>query len=319
MQSLGATSVSDSIVGATRRRNGPEAVVMKTTPPLGAGVLRKGSNVTLSCSTSSSPSATISWLYNGAAIPGKTGPTLVLSDLGEKQGGKYHCSASNAKTLRVANAPPAAFTITAPKEQLLAGAAMLNLTCAATAGSVSKVTWLKDGVQLGTANSNRVTFKKLQKGDAGQYICQLSNAVSSERASYKMVVLYGPDDVRISGDTAVEVKDGVTLTCNADSFPIAEFQWRFNGTKLDTKTAQLSIAAAAYKDTGTYICEAANARTNRTASATFQLAVKEEGALDEGLSGGAIAGIVIGVLLALVLAIVGVIYCKRKQTIESPY
>lgn len=313
---------------------GPEAVMMTASPPVGGPAVRKLSDMTLSCSAVSDPPALFSWYHNGAAVAGQTASILVLKAVTEKQSGKYHCSALNAKTLRTADSKPITFTvleaisgvkITPPKGPLMAGGPQVLLSCAAAAGTVSSAAWLKNNKPLVSndrvvVNGSQVTIKKVQKEDRGDYTCQLTNAVNTEADSYNMVVFYGPDGpdgVKISGKTEVEVNTAVSLKCAADSFPAA-FMWYLNDTALGVTTSTYDIASAAYKDSGTYTCQVANNQTTLKGSDKFQLAVKEEGALDS-LSGGAIAGIVIGVLAVLGLAIAGLIYCRRKQTIESPY
>lgn len=85
--------------------------------------------------------------------------------------------------------------VSGPTAVLLAGNSSANLSCGADAGEVLTVTWKKDGQAL-TAGG-RVVFAKdmrsvmiepVQKEDNGEYTCQLSNPVSNEKASYKMVV-----------------------------------------------------------------------------------------------------------------------------------
>lgn len=77
--------------------DGPELVTKTQVPP--ADVLKKGSNLTLSCSAKSSPAAEFIWLFNGAGLPQKTA-TVILSNLGEEQSGNYSCMAYNSKTMR---------------------------------------------------------------------------------------------------------------------------------------------------------------------------------------------------------------------------
>ncbi|CAL8299826.1 unnamed protein product [Lota lota] len=309
---------------------GPEAVLMTVQPAASAGgVVRKGSNVTLSCSAVSSPPATLSWFHNGAALPGKTGPTLVLSDLSKTQGGKYHCSAHNAKTLRTGDALATSFSVmeaisgakvTGPEGELTAGSASVNLTCAAAVGAATAAAWTKGDKPLAqservalAANGTLLTIWTLRKEDRGEYRCTLTNAVNSDSATYRMEVFYGPDDVAISGRDAVEVNENLNLTCNADSNPPAEVKWRFNDTALEENTSVLTIAEATYQNAGVYTCEALNAKTRRNASDTFLLSVKALGELDESLTGGQIAGIVIGVLAGLLVVICCCICCNRKQ------
>lgn len=77
--------------------DGPEHVT-KTQEPA-ADVLRKGSNLTLSCSAQSYPPAEFIWLFNATELAQKTA-TIVLSNLVEEQSGNYSCMAYNSKTLR---------------------------------------------------------------------------------------------------------------------------------------------------------------------------------------------------------------------------
>lgn len=77
--------------------DGPDPVTIKQEPS--AAFLKKGSNLTLSCSAKSSPAAEFVWLFNGAALPEKTA-TVFFPTLTEDQSGNYSCMAHNSKTLR---------------------------------------------------------------------------------------------------------------------------------------------------------------------------------------------------------------------------
>ncbi|XP_029920215.1 carcinoembryonic antigen-related cell adhesion molecule 5 [Myripristis murdjan] len=298
-----------------------------------AQVLRSGSNITLSCSAVSSPAATFMWYHNGA-ITEHTKPQLTMTDLKQDQGGNYSCQAHNSKTLRTVSSNVISFSvqeavsgveITGPTADLIAGNHTANLSCQATAGTVTSRVWLKDGKPLSPSNrvvisedKSSVMIKTVEKEDSGEYKCELGNAVNTDSASYKMVVNYGPEKATLTGADELEVKDQISLKCSVDSMPAPTYVWKLNGTAIPGSSSELTIEHATYKMSGTYTCETRNAITGKTATATHSLSVKEEGALDE-LSGGAIAGIVIGVLVGLGAIIAGVLYCRRKQTIESPY
>ncbi|KAM6959198.1 cell adhesion molecule CEACAM5 [Aplochiton taeniatus] len=311
---------------------GPENIDMKVTPL--KPVYLKGENVSLSCSAQSSPAAIINWYLNGVALT-QTGPSLVLSDVQEKHGGNYTCVANNAKTLRYVSSSVAKVTvleaisgtkITGPNVTLIAGNQTVNLSCQATAGRSSSQVWLKNGQPLLPSSNvvispdmSSVKLEPVTKGDSGEYVCTLSNAVSSESAKYNMKVYYGPEAATVTGKKAVEVKDEVRLKCSAASEPAATFTWKFNGTLTPVTTDEYTIVEAMDKNTGVYTCEARNAITGLSMVANHQLSVKEEGTLDEGLSDGAIAGIVIGVLIAVAALVGAVIYMRRKKPVESPY
>ncbi|XP_060915228.1 carcinoembryonic antigen-related cell adhesion molecule 6 isoform X2 [Labrus mixtus] len=315
---------------------GPDKVTI--TPPMVPKYVLTGSNLNLSCAAVSSPPAAFTW-YHGKKMIENPGPVLTLAKIEKlglgKKAGEYTCAAQNSETGRFVASPAVSFTmlepvvgvkITGPSGTLTAGNSTANISCQAKSGSDKTLTWTKNGKPL-TASS-RVVFssdmtsvmiKPLQKEDNGEIMCMVSNPVSKEVASHKMVVNYGPEPVTVTGVNAVEVNEPVTLTCSAASVPAANFTWKFNGTMTAVKTAQYAIEKAVYKSTGTYTCEATNAVTGKTMKANHILSVTEEGALDDGLSDGAIAGIVIAVLIALGAAIGVIMYCRQKVPVESPY
>ncbi|XP_070970083.1 cell adhesion molecule CEACAM20-like [Oncorhynchus clarkii lewisi] len=312
---------------------GPENIAMAVTPT--AEVQKKGSNITLTCSAQSSPAAVIQWIHNGVPL-NVMGPKLVLANIAEAQSGNYSCMASNAKTLRYLESTTAKFTvvealsgtkITGPNGTLVAGNSTATLSCQASAGTAGTRVWLKNGVALSPSNrvvvsadKSSVTIKPVQKEDSGEYQCKLTNVVNTDSASLKIGVNFGPEAVSVKGDSAVEVKDRVTLKCTSVSLPAATYTWKFNGTRTDVMTAEYIIEAAVYKNTGIYTCEASNAVTGLSTAVAHQLSVKEEGTLDNGLTGGQITGIVIGVIIALGAIIGGVLHLRRrKRHVESPY
>ncbi|XP_029299131.1 carcinoembryonic antigen-related cell adhesion molecule 5 [Cottoperca gobio] len=314
---------------------GPDTVSI--TPPNPAKFLRSKSNFNLSCSAVSIPPATFNW-YQGQQKMEVSGSLLTLEmiekhslDLEVKE---YTCRATNAKTQRVVPSPAVSFAVmeaisgakvSGPIAVLIAGNSTANLSCKATAGTVKTTSWQKDGKTLSaggrlvfSTDMSSIMINPLQKEDNGEYMCQLINPVNTDKASYKMLVNYGPESAMVKGETSVEENDNVVLTCSAASLPPANFTWKFNGTMTTTKTAEFKIEMARYKNSGTYMCEAHNPVTGKTTTYTHTMSVREEGT-SEGLSDGAIAGIVIAVLVALGAAIGVIMYCRQKVPVESPY
>lgn len=85
--------------------------------------------------------------------------------------------------------------LSGPTDVLLAGNSTANISCKATAGDVKSTAWLKDGKPLSAGgrlvfaeDMSSVMIKPLQKEDNGEYTCQLTNPVSTEKKSFKMVV-----------------------------------------------------------------------------------------------------------------------------------
>ncbi|XP_072304429.1 cell adhesion molecule CEACAM20-like isoform X2 [Eucyclogobius newberryi] len=310
---------------------GPEAVTISPASP--PAFVASKSSFNLTCAARSSPAATFAW-FRGDVELEKVLPVLTLEDIEAldlaETSSTFSCRASNAKTKRVVPSAGVSFAVLEPisdvklsgplpSAMLFAGNSSANLSCGGANDAAAEVVWLKDGAALTAgghvviaADKRSVLIAPLQKDDNGEYKCTMSNAISSVSAKVKLAVIYGPEPVQLSGESEVEVKDPVTLSCSASSVPPANYTWKFNGTKTPVTTGNYVIQSPAYSNTGTYTCEAYNALTGKTSSKTHFLSVRGEGELDDGLSDGAIAGIVIGVLAAVAIAIGLFVYCRQK-------
>ncbi|XP_073678121.1 cell adhesion molecule CEACAM5 [Garra rufa] len=313
---------------------GPENVVMTQTPT--DLFLKKGSNLTFSCSAQSDPPAQLHWMFNGVELPEKSTADIAFTKVEEINSGNYSCVAFNAKTNRYISSPVAVVSvlealsgtaISSSSSLLIAGNSTANITCSAAAGKAESVEWLKDSKPLTpsdrvvlSADKKTLTILKVVKEDAGDYKCQLKNKVNKDESTYKMVINYGPLNVKVDGKSAVKFEDSTKLLCSAESVPPSVYSWKHNGTAMNISQAEINIEKAQVTNSGTYTCQAFNPITGKMETKTHVLAVTEVGAVDEGLSGGAIAGIVIGVLVAVII-IACIIKRKKKSStdIPSPY
>ncbi|XP_053481144.1 carcinoembryonic antigen-related cell adhesion molecule 20-like isoform X2 [Ictalurus furcatus] len=206
--------------------------------------------------------------------------------------------------------------LTGPTDDLIEDDSSATLSCKAS-GTIYSAEWMKDNQKLSASdnitfsNDNRsVMISPVRRRDSGEYKCTLSNPISSDIATYRMTVNFGPDNVIIDGPFAVEEGNKLTLSCRTESTPNASYKWMFNGTLLEVNTTVFTVEEVTFMHTGNYTCMASNPVTGRDASASHILVVKEKGSMGgggESLSAGAIAGIVIGVLLG-VAGIAGLIF-----------
>ncbi|KAK9960774.1 hypothetical protein ABG768_008609 [Culter alburnus] len=191
-----------------------------------------------------------------------------------------------------------------PEEPLIEGESSANITSKGN-GNIISVQWMKDNSPLSPSNSiifspdfRSVSISPVQRSDSGEYQCKYTNPVSSETATYSLIINYGPDDVSIKGLGEVNSGAPVSLSCSANSVPSASFRWMFNGTDTGVTTDTYTIDKTDLTHSGDYNCTAWNSVTNRSATQRHALLVKVSGG-GGGLSTGAIVGIVIGVLVAV--------------------
>uniref|UniRef100_A0A3B3C9P6 Ig-like domain-containing protein n=1 Tax=Oryzias melastigma TaxID=30732 RepID=A0A3B3C9P6_ORYME len=76
--------------------NGPENTKISASPS--QEFYEEGSDITLSCSADSRPSAQFTWFVNGTKLP-DSGPELTLRNIQFSQRGDYSCQAFNSRTL----------------------------------------------------------------------------------------------------------------------------------------------------------------------------------------------------------------------------
>ncbi|XP_075965774.1 cell adhesion molecule CEACAM5-like [Anarhichas minor] len=262
---------------------GPDNINLTISPP--QEHYEEGSNITLNCSADSTPDAQYTWFLNGDLLS-DTGPELRLMNIQESKSWNYSCQAFNNRTLGNETSQPAAISvlkrisgasITSETNTLIEGNSF-NLFCDA-AGSVFTREWMKDGLNLtpddnmALYDNNRVlSFNSLSKKDTGDYICNVSNPLSHDEATYTMVVFYGPENVQICGPSEIQLKETLTLNCFAESVP-ATYTWMLNGTKIHN-SAVFTKNITEYCDSGDYTCEVMNSITGRTSSAVHGLSVK---------------------------------------------
>ncbi|XP_061573150.1 carcinoembryonic antigen-related cell adhesion molecule 8-like [Cololabis saira] len=253
--------------------------------------------------------------------------SLELRDLTRNDSGEYGVNISpghHAGRTRLDIYEPISGIYLTASTNLIIDRNSVNLTCDAS-GSPTARKWMKDGSDLilndnmALSDNNTVlSFKPVNRDNSGDYLCTISNPVSSSEAKYRMDVMYGPENVRITGKDNVTVSEPIKLICSANSTPSATFIWMLNGTVIPANSPEFSKENAELSDGGYYTCEAMNNITDRRSSATFELFVHAGSIQPSGLSAGGIAGIVIVCLIITAAAAGGGYYfCRKKSNLNT--
>lgn len=156
-----------------------------------------GSSVSFGIGASGTAPLTFQWFKAGAAITGATAATFVLPSVQSGDAGSYTCTVSNsagsatsaAATLTVTAAAVAPTIVTSPQPASVTADASATFTVAATGTAPLAYQWYKDGVALAGATSTSLSISGAQSSDAGNYLCQVSNAAGTATSASAALVV----------------------------------------------------------------------------------------------------------------------------------
>ncbi|XP_073456587.1 hemicentin-2 [Aquarana catesbeiana] len=248
-----------------------------------------GESVQLICSAEGSPVPTVSWSRQdeGPLVP--SGTTEIIGGIGSntvhmriakpEDTGVYVCEARNpfgwvqAEILLTVTGLVAPQVGEAPSEiNVLEGSPVL-LPCTVAAGNPLPVQrWVKDSGLLqfiwrhSIDGAGGLHIEPALREDAGNYVCELSNAAGSTNQSILLNIHVTPSIV--PGPTEYTTREGrpITLQCNAKGYPQPTVTWSKGEEMLTVdgshyllnKDGSLLIALPSSADSGYYTCTAAN-------------------------------------------------------------
>ncbi|XP_067629154.1 nephrin isoform X1 [Eurosta solidaginis] len=283
----------------------PETVKIRVEPE----ELKPDMEATIICdSSSSNPPAKLTWWKNGIPIeginnsskPGLWGGTVSTLEFKvnitqEMNDVVYTCQSANealqrsvheAVTLNIHyppifHPPPSSTAVGVEGESL-------QVSISAAANPMSIVySWTKDGLPVpSTSISNggaehriyadgaNLNFTKLNRNDAGIYVCEAKNSEGSAKLNITIVVEYGTTIKAVSENVIVNPGEDAVLSCTVEGKPLTEehIKWERVAYDMSAKTttsfmngtSYLKINSAQREDVGNFRCVADNRVANPT-------------------------------------------------------
>ncbi|XP_054903918.1 carcinoembryonic antigen-related cell adhesion molecule 5-like [Poeciliopsis prolifica] len=240
----------------------------------------KGSDINLTCSADSSPSAEYQWFLNGDKLS-SSGPLLQLVNIQMSQSGSYSCRAFNSKTMRYQTSEPSLVSvhervsnvkIIQDVTHLIEFSGSVSFFCSSSGSSLSFL-WMNSSSEVTSSDrvqitdiidgGSKLTIINVTRYDDGSYSCHVSNPVSSAKSDpVHFSVSYGPEKVNLESPTETYPEgSNIRLSCSADSRPDASFDWFFNGKSLSASGSVLELLNVQKSQSGNYSCRAFNSRT----------------------------------------------------------
>lgn len=259
----------------------------------GIGTLQEviaGGTATFTVAATGSPPPTYQWRFNGTAIPGATGTTLVIPNVTAANAGDYTVSVSNPYGTVVSFAamlivrpgpqPPAisgqtaSFTIDAGRT--------VSVSVSATGNSPLSYQWYFNGTPLPGATGMFLNFDSIKTSQAGSYTATVSNSLGRATSQPIIITVVPPSTAPTIGtqpeDQSVNIGSNANFVVGATATGL-EYQWRKNGAPIPGATNfSLFISNVQPGDAGGYSVEIWNSLgrvTSRTATLTVSTGLPE--------------------------------------------
>jgi uncharacterized repeat protein (TIGR02543 family) len=226
-----------------------------------------GQDVIFAVGASGAPAPAYQWVKDGVAIPGATGPALLLPAVQAGAAGNYAVAVSNSAgsglsgtaTLTVVAEAGSPAVTQQPQLQTAVIGDAATFTVAATGAAPLAYQWMKDGMPIPGATSPTLTRTALQLSDAGFYSVTISNGIgSATSAPVPLTVRATPIVTPVTIVTQPVSRtafagDAVSFSVTAQGVPPPSYQWFKDGAPIAGATAAtLTLTNVQLNSAGAY-------------------------------------------------------------------
>jgi hypothetical protein len=228
------------------------------------------------------------WRKNGTAITGATSASYTTAATATSDSGSQFTVVvsnsagsvtSNAATLTVTTAAGPPSITTQPANQMVTVGQMATFSVTASGTSPLNYQWRKNGTAINSATSSSYTTPATAISDsASQFSVVVSNStgsMTSNAATLTVTAAAGPPSITTQpANQMVTVGQSATFSVTASGTSPLNYQWRKNGTAINSATSSsYTTAATAISDSGSAFTVAISSSTGSVTSNTATLTV----------------------------------------------
>ncbi|XP_076585102.1 B-cell receptor CD22-like [Chaetodon auriga] len=162
-----------------------------------------------------------------------------------------------------------------PSGEIVEGSSV-NLTCSSDANPAANYTWYKENVNVKALSEEaQLVFRSIQSSDSGEYYCAAENELRRRTLKHISIdVKYAPKLPSVSVSPSGEIVEGssVTLNCNSDANPAANYTWYKENQTL-TSQGIYGFTSVSIEDSGMYHCKSEN-KYGKTTSTSVRVDVQ---------------------------------------------
>lgn len=257
----------------------------------------EGDDAVIICDVISSPPPSIIWKHKGSKIQVSKDVRFVITEKGHLQirgikktdEGMYNCEARvlargeiDFKMIKVVvNVLPTIRTRQSEVNATADIASSAMLACDADGFPEPTVTWARNNVVLEVGekyslneDGSELVIKDVKKVDEGDYTCIAKNKAGEKAGEVSLNVFVQPKITYLSNQTASELDEQVTLTCEASGDPTPTITWSFGRltftegeqsldknvvVRSHARVSSLTLKYVQFTNAGQYLCTARNA------------------------------------------------------------
>ncbi|XP_065143012.1 neural cell adhesion molecule 1a isoform X6 [Paramisgurnus dabryanus] len=257
---------------------------------------KEGDDADIICDIISSPPPTVIWKYKKMRIqPEKDVRFKVLSNnhlqirgIKKTDEGDYTCEGRimargeiDFRVIKVTvNVLPSVRTRYTELNATADIGQAVTLGCYADGYPEPTVTWMRANIVLESGekyslneDGSELTIKDVKKVDEGDYQCIARNKAGEKREEVSLSVFVQPRITFLENQTASELEEKITLTCEATGDPTPKIIWSFGRrifteneqsldgnviVRSDARVSSLTLKYVQFTDAGQYLCTARN-------------------------------------------------------------